>query len=328
MNTRSKFLPRIKKAAISLLLLIAGFVQVIAQGDGPRTFLLAPKGVWGVNPKPTFLDQNFLPSGDILVKDANIQVNVFPTTFFHTFGIGGRFAQIMFMVNPGNANGSVEAEVPGFPTPQFEATGFGDGFIGFKIGLNDAPALNLAEFAKHAPVPSMTAYFRIWYSGTYDANQPLNLGTNRTTFEMGLPMAFPIGNNTKKPTWFEMYPSIRVYTSNNNPTLITQADKSQQLPLFLLENHLTHNITTKLWIGGDLRYQYGGALELDGVNQDNKVNILGGAVTAGYQLLPFLSLSANYGGILAGDNDARSEMFRLSAVFVYANTKKFKQPEN
>ncbi len=215
-----------------------------------------------------------------------------------------------------------------FQLRQLSATGFGDGFIGIKFGLNDAPALNLVEFSKHTIAPSMSAYFRIWYSGTYDRTKPLNLGTNRTTFEIGLPMAFPIGTNIKKPTWFEMYPSIRIYTANNEPTLITQADKSQQLPLFLLENHLTHNITSKLWIGGDLRYQYGGALEFDGVNQDNKVNILGGSVSAGYQLLPFLGLSANYGGILVGENGARSEMFRLSAVFVYANTKKFKQPEN
>ena len=314
----------VKKIAFPVMILISFVMQLSGQGDGPHTFLLSPTGIWGVNPKPTFLDQNFLPSGDILIKDAHINVNVFPTTFFHTLGIGGQFAQLMFMVNPGNANGSVVADVPGFPAPELNATGFGDGFIGLKVGLNNAPALNLMQYAKHTPQPSMEAYFRIWYSGTYDRAQPLNLGTNRTTFEIGLPMAFPIGNNTKKPTWFEMYPSIRIYTANNEPTIITQAYKSQQLPLFLIENHLTHNLTTKLWIGGDLRYQYGGALELDNVNQDNKVNILGGSVSAGYQLLPFLGLSANYGGILAGENGARSEMFRLSAVFVYANTKKFK----
>jgi hypothetical protein len=65
-------------------------------------------------------------------------------------------------------------------------------------------------------------------------------------------------------------------------------------------------------------------LELDDVKQDNNINILGASVDAGYQILPILSLSANYGGILAGDNEARSGMFRISAVFVYVNTKKLK----
>ncbi len=221
-----------KKIGFPVLILFSFLMQVSAQGDGPHTFLLSPTGLWGINPKPTFLDQNFLPSGDILVKNAHINVNVFPTTFFHTLGIGGQFAQLMFMVNPGNANGNVEADVPGFPAPELNATGFGDGFIGFKFGLNDAPALNLAQYAKHTPQPSMSAYFRIWYSGTYDRTKPLNLGTNRTTFEIGLPMAFPMGKDIKHATYLEIYPSIRVYTANNDPTLITMADKSQQLPLF------------------------------------------------------------------------------------------------
>jgi hypothetical protein len=303
-------------------------VQVLAQGDGPRTMLPSPTGIWGINPKPTFLNQNFLPSGDILIKDADINVNIFPTTFFHTFGIGGRFAQLMVMVNPGNAKGSVVPGSPGFPSPEVKASGFGDGFVGLKVGLIGAPALNLMEFAKHTPAYSMNGYFRWWYSGTYDEKKPLNLGTHRSTFEFGLPMALPLSKNLKRQTWLEIFPSVRFYTANNNPTLITFADESKQKPLFLLENHLSHNFTDKFWAGVDLRYQLGGALKLDDVEQDNKVNILGGSISAGYQLMSFLSAGASYGGILAGDNDARSNMFRISVVFVYANTKKFKPAVN
>lgn len=311
-----------KRYFIVLLSVLQFSGLLSAQGDGPRTFLLAPKGIWGVNPKATFLNQNFLPSGDILIKSADIQVNVVPTTFFHTFGIGGRFAQAMIMVNPGSANGSVVPDSPGIPAPELNATGFADGFVGFKLGLVGAPALSIAEFAKHTPAFSMNGYFRWWYSGTYDKTKPLNLGTNRSTFELGLPMAIPLSKNPKRVTWLEVYPSVRLFTANNEPTVITMADKSQQLPLFLLENHLTHNFTPKFWVGADLRYQYGGEMKFDDVKQDNKVNILGGGFEAGYQILSFLSCNAGYGGIIVGDNDARSNMFRLSVVFVYANLKK------
>lgn len=313
--------------AISLLIL-ADRNYLLAQGDGPRTFLLAPKGLWGINPKGVFLNQNFLPSGDILIKNADINVNVVPTTVFHTFSIGGRFAQAMFMINPGSANGRVIADVPGLPAPHVSASGFGDGFVGLKVGLIGAPALNFMEFAKHVPAFTMNSYFRVWYSGTYDSKKPLNLGTHRTTFEFGFPMAIPLSKNVKRATWLEVYPSVRLYTTNNNPTLVTQASKSHQVPLYLLENHLTHNFSTKFWAGLDLRYQYGGALELDDIKQDNNVNVLGGGVTAGYQALPFLGFSANYGAILAGDNEARSNMFRISAVFIYVNTKKLKARAN
>ncbi|MBK6285604.1 MAG: hypothetical protein IPF54_25690 [Draconibacterium sp.] len=218
--------------------------------------------------------------------------------------------------------GRVEADPPGTPTPEIEATGFADGFLGFKLGLVGAPALSIAEFAKHTPAFSMNGYFRWWYSGSYDSKSPLNLGTNRSTFEIGLPMAVPLGKNPKRATWLETYPSVRLYTSNNDPTFVTRANKSQQMPLFLLENHLTHNFTPKFWAGVDLRYQYGGVLKLDDTKQDNKVNVLGGGIEAGYQILSFLSCNAGYGGILWGDNEARSSMFRFSVVFVYANMNK------
>ena len=220
-----------------------------------------------------------------LIKDADINVNVVPTTLFHTFGIGGRFAQAMVMINPGSANGQCVPDSPGFPAPELNASGFADGFLGFKLGLIGAPALSIADFAKHTPAFSMNGYFRWWYSGTYDSKSPFNLGTNRSTFEIGLPMAIPLGKNPKRATWLESYPSVRFYTANNDPTIITQADKSQQMPLFLLENHLTHNFTPKFWVGADLRYQYGGELKLDDEKQDNKVNVLGGGIEAGYQII-------------------------------------------
>jgi len=316
---------KILKYSLLLFGLISMSYHLKAQGDGPHTLLLSPKGLWGVNPKATFLDQNFLPSGDILIKGADIQVNVVPTTFFHTFGICGRFAQAMFMVNPGSAKGTVVPGSAAIPAPELSASGFADGFVGFKLGLIGAPALSIPEFAKRTPAFSMNGYFRWWYSGTYDKTKPLNLGTNRSTFELGLPMAIPFSKNPKRATWLEVYPSVRLFTANNDPTIITRADQSQQLPLFLLENHLTHNLSPKLWVGADLRFQYGGELKLDDEKQDNKVNILGGGIEAGYQILSFLSANAGYGGILVGDNDARSNMFRISVVFVYANMKEIKQ---
>lgn len=299
-----------------------------AQGDGPRSFLLAPTGIWGLNPKWMNLSQNFLPAGTILIKDADVKVNVFPTTFFHTFGIGGRFAQVLVMANPGSATGKVVADAPGFPSPEVNASGFSDGFVAMKVGLVGAPALNVAEFSKHMPAFSMTGYFRVWYSGTYDRAKPLNLGTNRFAFEIGTPMAIPLGDNPARATWLEVYPCIQIFTPNNDPTLITMGEKTHQAPLFLLENHLTHNFTSKFWAGVDLRYQYGGRLSIDDAEQDNLINILGGGVETGYQILPYLSGSASYGTILLGDNSARSDMFRLSAVFTYVNLKKLKQSGN
>ncbi|MFZ1320173.1 MAG: hypothetical protein WAT71_01320 [Ignavibacteria bacterium] len=317
-----------KKVSITcvlvLFLVLTNSVLVNAQGDGPRAFLLAPKGVIGVNAKWLNLDQNFLPGSNILLETADLKINVFPTTLFYNFGLADHYMQAMFMFNPGKATGSITSDV-NLPYTNLNATGYSDGFFGFKIGLLGAPALNLLQFAKHKPDFSMMAYFRLWYSGTYESSNPLNLGSNRLTYEMGLPMEIPVFKSAKHPLWIETYPFIQFYSTNTDPSIIAMADESYQKPLFGWENHFTYNITNAFWAGIDLRYQYGGAVELDGVTQDNKINLLGGGISAGYQVLPFLSFAGTYGTILTGDNNASSDMIRLSLVFVYANTKNLKQ---
>lgn len=119
-----------------------------------------------------------------------------------------------------------------------------------------------------------------------------------------------------------------IYTANNSPSIGTFADESHQLPLFSFENHLSHNFTDKFWASVTLRYQYGGALKLDGEKQDNTINIIGAGINAGYQVLPMLALQGGYGGIITGDNGAKSEMIRVVAVITYANIKKLQKPSN
>lgn len=310
-------------SALLMLLLIFSQNDLFAQGDGPRTFLLAPKGIWGVNTKWMDLSQNLVPAGTILIKDAKFKVNVFPTTLFHTIGIKGRFVQLMLMVNPGSASGDYSI-IPGLNIPKQTASGFSDGFAGFKIGLIGAPALNVKEFTTHKPKFSMMAYGRVWYSGTYDSSKALNLGTNRTAVELGFPMSIPLFKSSRKQTWLETYPALHLFTANNEPVAYTRAKQSKQKLMFSIENHLTHSFSKKFWAGIDLRYQYGGATKLDGVDQGNTINILGGGISAGYQFLPFVNASTTFGTIFFGDNGAYSDMFRVSLVFVYANMKKLK----
>ncbi len=312
-----------KNRLFILLILFFASASLFGQGDGARNLLMGPKGIWVLQPKWMNLNQNITPA-NILVKDAEIKIDVFPVTLVHNFNLGGRYAQIMFSAVPGSASGTLAPNQVGLPAPQLSASGFADGFVGLKVGLVNQPALSIKEFSKYKQGFSMMGYLRVWYSGSYNIKNPLNLGSNRTTVELGFPMNLQLSNNPKRPTWLEIYPAIHMYTPNNQPTLVTMANKSQQLALYSLENHLSHNFTDKFWAGIDLRYQIGGALKLDGVNQNNKMNILGGGLTAGYQVLPILGLNASYGGIISGDNGAKSDMFRLTAILLYVSKKNLK----
>ncbi len=306
---------------LCLLLLLTG-VNVFAQGDGPRAHLFAPTGVWAANPKYLHLNQNLLPAGNILIEGLDITIDVFPTTFIHSFAIKNRLARIYGMVNPGSFSATTDIS-DDLIEKSFNASGFSDGFLAFEVGLIGAPALNAVQFSKHQPKFSLMGYFRYWYSGSYDSNKILNLGTNRSTLEFAAPMAIPFHKDlSQKATWLEIFPSIQFYTDNNDPARGSFTDQVTQDPLFIIESHLSHNFTKKLWIAADLRYQHGGSTYADGVSDDNLISALGGGISAGYQILPALSGFAGYGTVFTGQNNINADMLRLSLVFSYINLKK------
>jgi len=298
--------------------------NINAQGDGPRSFMYTPKGVWGVDVKWLDMKQNIIPSGNGFIPGADITVNAFPVSLFHCFSIKGKFAMVQAMVAPASFNGTIDLSQYGLGIQKTSSSGLSDGLVGFRMGLVGAPAINVIDFMKKKPAFSMMGMFRMWYSGTYDAENLINLGTNRLTFEFGLPMDIPIGKNSKMPFWLETVPEIRFFTANTNPSLASLgASKTRQTPLFVCENHLTKNLHPKFWLGIDVRFQYGGTTIVDGeTDLDTRMNIFGLGISAGYQALSFLGFKASYGDVIYGYNGADSRMIRIGATFAYVNMKK------
>lgn len=317
------------KKILLVLIIIISSQNVFSQGDGARMILWGPTGVTGAIPKWMCLNQNITPA-NILVNGADVHINAFPITVIRNFGIAGRFAQIMANAVPGNVTGTLlippiqDNQIP--TSISVNAGGFVDGFVGFKLGLVNQPALNVKEYATYEHKTfSLTSYTRIWYPGSYDQTEALNLGSNRWTFELGLPMNIYLSKkNPKRTTWLEVYPAIHLYTANTDPTIITGANKTEQLPLFSLENHLSHNFTDKLWASLDMRYQYGGELKADDVKQDNQINALGGGATVGYQIIPPLALHLSYGDVFNNPSNVEANMFKVTIQFSYVNMKKLK----
>ncbi|WP_276390431.1 transporter [Eudoraea chungangensis] len=305
-----------------------GYLTGYAQGDGPRSNLLAPVGVWGLNPKYLNLDQNLAPAGNILVEGARFKIDVFPITLFHTFGIGNRYARVLAMVNPGSGSAKIDPEnnLPGFPSevvPEINFSGFSDGFVAFEIGLLNANALTLEEFSQNKPEVSLLGQLRLWYSGSYDSEKLANLGTNRFAIEVRSSLLIPLHKElSDKATWIELVPKIQMFTDNNDPARSSRANKTEQKPLFWLESHLSHNFSKKLWGSVDLGYQVGGETIVDGNKDGNQINYLGGGLSLGYQFLPYLSAYTSYGQNLFSNSNAETTMLRLNLVFTYMNLNK------
>ncbi len=283
-----------------------------AQGDGPRSQLLAP--VRGNVFAPTYLDlsSNFNFAQDILIKDADISSEVGVATYIHYFAIGGRFAQLW--INPiwGSVGGTIEADPRSINVPS--VSGFADPYLAMRIGLVGAPALKVADFVKHRQGFQLHALLGAYVPvGDYDSRRPLNLGTNRWAVRLGAPMVVPFGKPGNM-TYLEIVPSVNFYTDNKDPF---GADRREQDPLFMLESHLSHDFSPKFWGSIDLRYQNGGETTTDGIPDDNRIGQLGGGLSLGYWFSHSLGLQASYGEILAKNDDSEGSMLRVRLTWVF-----------
>lgn len=305
----SRTFARAAATACAALILAAGPAQ--AQGDGPHSLPLVPKGMDILVPMFLTLSGNFNPQQTVLIPGAEVDVIAVPVSFIHTFGIGDRFGRL-FVTVP-FATLDARADIGGPQVIERDRTGIMDPMITTHIGLVGAPALTLPEFAKRPKSFSLVGILGTSIPiGTYDPDRLINLGTNRWSFRLGVGTVLPFGE--KKRTAWESANSAFLFTPNTDLLL---ADERSQDPLFVSENHFTHSLSPKVWASLDLRWQVGGETTTDGVADDNLTNILGGGLSVGYQFTPHLSGYGSYGQVLAKKGDAEESMFRFQLAWSF-----------
>ena len=109
--------------------------------------------------------------------------------------------------------------------------------------------------------------------------------------------------------------SVFLFTDNSD--VFGKVDTRSQDPVFISENHLTHAFNPKWWGSVDLRWQYGGETQSDGVADDNLTNILGGGLTLGHTFNRHFSGYVSYGQILAKKGDAEERMIRGQLAYSF-----------
>jgi hypothetical protein len=284
-----------------------------AQGDGPHTYLPAPVGTNILVPTYMALSSNFNFAQSILLEGADIQSNISVLSYLRFFSLGGRLAQLWVTPVFGTVDGT--ATVGGQFIDAPKQSGFADPIVNVRIGLVNAPALKPADFMKHQQ--KFQVYALVGASlplGEYDSSFPVNLGTNRWAIRLGAPMVAPFGNPAR-PVWLEVTPSVVFYTDNTDPT--GDATLRSQAPLWLVESHLSHNLTKKFWGSLDLRGQLGGETTTDGVPDDNNTRALAGGATLGYQFTRPLGLQVGYGTIFATAGAAEATMWRFRLTYSF-----------
>jgi hypothetical protein len=180
----------------------------------------------------------------------------------------------------------------------FQASANGVSDVGFLWQMNifGGPALTREQFRSF--VPQTFASFHLYVGtplGTYDASSPINPSNNRWTI-------VPTVNYSYTPdrgrTWIETYVSAELFT-NNYDFRVNGAQVLYQDPIFRLEEHVSHNLTDKLWLSVDAYYNYGGATSIDGVAQNNRANTVRIGPGIGAGLWRGADLVVNYEQVVA-----------------------------
>ena len=95
-------------------------------------------------------------------------------------------------------------------------------------------------------------------TGQYEEGNPINIGSNQYKFKLGLPMVQRIGPIIDgKRMSLELFPSYTILGDNKE----FQGQELNQKGMFILETHLTRDITPKGYLSIDYSFLSGGSSE-------------------------------------------------------------------
>ncbi|MBO9558106.1 MAG: transporter [Caulobacter sp.] len=244
------------RRAPALLGLAAAVIAspALAQDDGPRVYQLVPEGARNVTAFLVNKRGDHAPDPATGQPGSEIDTDILVLRYVTSLNVGGRSFAPFVIVPMGQVNAT------GAP----KSSGFGDAQIGAGLGLVGAPALKPDAFAAFKPGFGLQVLGRVFLpTGEYSADKPVNFGSNRVSYQIGLPMVYAWGSSYRDPrlTSLEVLPTLNFYEANSDPF---GADESRKETQVGLEAHLTHNLSRRVWVSADLLARLGGETSTDG----------------------------------------------------------------
>ncbi len=293
------------RALMAAALLVAVASQARAQDDGPRVYQLTPVGARIVTAFLVNKRSNETPEAGSVIPGAKIDTDILVFRYAQTFAMAGS-PVVPFLILPVG-----QARKTGAPA----STGLGDMQIGGTIGLVGAPALSPDRFAAFKPGFGMGLLGRVFFpTGAYSAAHPVNLGSNRLAYQLGLPSVLAAGQSYRDPalTSLEVLPTVTFYQTNEDPF---GADRSTKAPLFSVEAHLTRNLASRIWVSADMLYRLGGATTTDGMDDHNGTHGWSAGLSAALPFVSKTSLIFTYEHVIErSDNGPDGWFFRTALV--------------
>ena len=287
------------------LAIVSGAPAALAQDDGPRVYQPQPVGAKNVTAFAVAKRGNEAPEPGTFNPGIDTDTNIFVVRYVETFDLGGR-AFSPFVIVPVREVKSAGTERSG---------GFGDAQIGATLGLIGMPALSRKTYAAFKPGFDMSLFGRVFFpTGEYSNAQPVNLGSNRLAYQIGLPMQKAWGASYRDPslTTLEVLPTLTFYEDNDDPFA---GERSSKDSLFTVEAHLTHNLSRRVWVSADMLYRQGGETTTDGVGDGNGMHGWSAGATAAFPMGPTV-LALTYEHVIERDDDGPDGWFFRTALIL------------
>ncbi len=288
-------------------LILLAAMAARAQDLAPRAYLVTPKGSNAVTISYVWNNGELVFDPAVPIKDAKGRFSLSILSYYHSYSLFGRSANIVVSVP--YALGNFHGEVAGTFADAYRS-GLADSRVRVSVNLRGGPAMRVKEFLEWRERTlvgvSITA---IVPNGQYDPARLINTGTNRWAFKP------EIGFTRRRGRWVgEGYAGVWIFTSN--PQFFPGSATRAQHPMRAFEGHLGYYLKPRLWVSLDGNYWSGGNSTMNGVeNQDaQRASRLGVSFSTPVSRRQSLKFSYSRGAYvrLGGNFDALSAAWQYS----------------
>jgi hypothetical protein len=247
---------------LAAVLLLCPLRVLRAQDLAPRAYVITPLHFNAVIVTWSFFDGSINFNGALPVSDAKGNYSVPIFSYYHSFGLFGRSANIVAALPYGVGN--FQGTVAGAGQNLYRS-GLVDSVYRLSVNLKGGPAMTPRQFGKwHQKLILGVSLKVIAPTGQYDPTKLINWGTNRWSFKPEL------GYSQRWGKWVvDGYAGMWFFTTNHDfwsRNAYFRGTRSQsQEPIGAFESHLSYDFKPRLWVSLDGNFWLGGSTSVDGV---------------------------------------------------------------
>ena len=245
------------RGAWMALILASSLALLHAQDLAPRAYVITPLHSNAITLTYGFYDGSLLFNGAVPVTGTTGTYSVPVFTYYHSFGLLGRSANISASLP--YAVGNFEGEVNGADM-QIYRSGLSDMTFRLSVNLKGGPAMQLSEMRKWVEKSLIGVSVKVVPpTGQYDPNRLINWGSNRWSFkpEFGY-------SRRRKHLVGDVYAGLWIFTKNQQAFTPTGPQPQTQNPIGSFESHLSYDLKPRLWVSLDGNFWIGGEGTLKG----------------------------------------------------------------